>query len=96
VLAWDQAAIRGCAGGIAAGAVLGILTAFAGGAVGPGRMGHVGPYTFDVLLHAITSFGIGGVAGGLVMCWWQRDGEARLSSGLRAVRDRLPRRSARR
>ncbi|MFC5727674.1 MULTISPECIES: DUF6350 family protein [Nocardioides] len=92
VLAWDQAAIRGCAGGIAAGVVLGILTAFAGGAVGPGRMNDVGPYTFDVLLHAITSFGVGGLVGGLVMCWWQRDGEARVSSGLGAVRARLPRR----
>ncbi len=53
-----------------------MLTLLAGGAVGPGRMAHVGPYTFEVLLHAITSFGIGGVAGALLVCWWQRDGGA--------------------
>jgi hypothetical protein len=91
VLAWDRAAIRGCAGGITAGVVLAILTAFAGGAVGPGRMSAVGPYTFDVLLHAITSFGIGGVAGALLVCWWQRDGGDWLSGRLGAVRARLPR-----
>ncbi|MCX6401780.1 MAG: DUF6350 family protein [Propionibacteriales bacterium] len=90
VLAWDRAAIRGCAGGIAAGVVLAVLTAFAGGAVGPGRMSDVGPYTFDVLLHAITSFGIGGVAGALIVCWWQRDGGARVGSRLGAVRARIP------
>ncbi len=92
VLAWDRAAIRGCAGGISAGVVLAILSAFAGGAVGPGRMQDVGPYVFDVLLHAITSFGIGGVVGALVVCWWQRDADGRVRSALRAVRARLPRR----
>ncbi|GAA3667702.1 hypothetical protein GCM10022237_29470 [Nocardioides ginsengisoli] len=75
-LAWDQAAIRGCAGGITAGVLLTLLTAFAGGAVGPGRMRDVGPYTFDVLLHSITSFGIGGVVGAVVVCWWQRDADS--------------------
>jgi hypothetical protein len=93
VLGWDQAVIRGCAGGIAAGVVLALLTAFAGGAVGPGRMADVGPYTFDVLLHAITSFGVGGVIGAVGMCWWQREGETRVMSRVRAVRARLPRRS---
>ncbi|WP_435771998.1 cell division protein PerM, partial [Nocardioides sp. SYSU DS0651] len=88
VLAWDQAAIRGCAGGITAGVVLGLLTALAGGAVGPGRMAEVGPFTVDVLLHAITSFGIGGVTGALSVCWWQREGEARVRSRLRALRPR--------
>lgn len=93
VLEWDRAAVRGCAGGISAGVALALVTAFAGGAVGPGRMADVGPYTFDVLLHSITSFGIGGVVGALVMCWWQRDGDERVGGRLRAVRDRLPRRS---
>ena len=93
VLAWDQAAIRGCAGGITAGVLLTALSAFAGGAVGPGRMRDVGPYTFDVLLHSITSFGIGGVLGALVVCWWQRDADSWVRVRLRAVRDRLPRRS---
>lgn len=90
VLAWDRAAIRGCAGGIVAGVVLAALTAFAGGAVGPGRMSDVGPYTFDVLLHAITSFGIGGVVGALTVCWWQRDGGAWVGGRLGAVRARIP------
>jgi hypothetical protein len=92
VLAWDRAAIRGCAGGITAGVALALLTAFAGGAVGPGRMQDVGPYTVDVLLHAITSFGIGGVVGALLVCWWQRDSDGRVRGALRAVRARLPRR----
>lgn len=92
VLGWDQAAIRGCAGGILAGVGLAVLTLLAGGAVGPGRMAHVGPYTFEVLLHAITSFGIGGVAGALLVCWWQRDGDGWVRTRLGAVRDRLPRR----
>jgi hypothetical protein len=93
VLAWDQAAIRGCAGGITAGVLLTALSAFAGGAVGPGRMRDVGPYTFDVLLHSITSFGIGGVVGALVVCWWQRDADSWFRIRLRAARNRLPRRS---
>lgn len=90
VLAWDQAAIRGCAGGIVAGVGLAALTLLAGGAVGPGRLAHVGPYTFEVLLHAITSFGIGGVLGALAVCWWQRDGDGWVRTRLSAVR--LPRR----
>ena len=91
-LAWDRAAIRGCAGGIAAGVALALLTAVAGGAVGPGRMQDVGPYTFEVLLHAITSFGIGGVVGALLVCWWQRDADGRVRVALRGLRARLPRR----
>lgn len=71
-LRWDEGAIRGCAGGVAAGIVFGFLAAVAGGAVGPGRMRDVGPLAFDVLVHAITAFGIGGLLGGLAMTWWQR------------------------
>ena len=44
----------------------------AGGAVGPGRMRDVGPLAFDVLVHAITAFGIGGLLGGLAMTFWAR------------------------
>lgn len=91
VLAWDQAAIRGCAGGITAGVALALLTSVAGGAVGPGRMRDVGPYTFDVLLHAVTSFGVGGIVGALLVCWWQRDGDGLVRTRLAAVRSRLPR-----
>ena len=93
VLAWDRAAIRGCAGGITAGVVLALITAFAGGAVGPGRMSDVGPAAFDVLLHGVASFGIGGVVGAVVVCWWQRDGDGWLRRRLGSLRNRLPRRS---
>jgi hypothetical protein len=35
-------------------------------------MRDVGPFAFDVLVHAITAFGIGGLLGGLVMTAWLR------------------------
>ncbi len=69
---WEEGALRGCAGGVLAGVLLGWLGSLAGGAVGPGRMQLVGPLTFDLLVHAITALGIGGLIGGLVMTWWQR------------------------
>lgn len=71
-LRWEEGAARGCIGGVLAGVVFGLLASVAGGAVGPGRMRDVGPLVFDVLLHAITAFGIGGLVGGLVITWWQR------------------------
>lgn len=69
---WEEGALRGCAGGVVAGILVGLLAAVAGGAVGPGRMRTVEPFAFDVLVHAITAFGIGGLFGGLAMTWWQR------------------------
>lgn len=75
-LRWEEGAVRGCFGGVLAGLLFGILAAIAGGAVGPGRMRDVGPFAFDVLVHAITAFGIGGLVGGLLMTWWQRRGAA--------------------
>jgi Family of unknown function (DUF6350) len=71
-LRWDEGALRGCAGGVLAGVLLGALAAIAGGAVGPGRMTEVGPFAFDVMVHAITALGVGGLVGGLLMTWWQR------------------------
>jgi hypothetical protein len=71
-LRWEEGGLRGCTGGVFAGVVVGILAAIAGGAVGPGRMQTVGPFAFEVTVHAITTFGIGGLFGGLVMTWWQR------------------------
>lgn len=85
-LAWDQAAIRGCGSGLVAGLVVGLLTSVAGGAVGPGRMSEVGPFQFDVLLHAVTGFGIGGLLGALAMTWWQRRGSDLARAGWRRVR----------
>ncbi|HEX6148400.1 DUF6350 family protein, partial [Nocardioides sp.] len=69
---WEEGALRGCAGGVLAGVVLGALASIAGGAVGPGRMRFVEPLVFDVLVHAVTALGIGGLLGGLAMTWWQR------------------------
>ena len=71
-LRWDEAALAGCGGGIAAGVLLTVLAAVAGGAAGPGRMQHVGPHVFDLLVHAITAFGVGGLVGALAVTWWQR------------------------
>lgn len=71
-LRWEEGAARGCIGGVLAGVLFGVLASVAGGAVGPGRMREVGPFAFDVLLHAITAFGIGGLLGGLAITWWQR------------------------
>jgi hypothetical protein len=71
-LRWDEGALRGCAGGVVAGLLLGLLSGLSGGAVGPGRMRDIGPVAFDVLAHAVTAFGIGGLLGGLAMTWWQR------------------------
>lgn len=69
---WEEGALRGCAGGVVAGLLLGWLAGLAGGAVGPGRMADVSPLASDVLVHAITALGIGGLVGGLAMTWWQR------------------------
>jgi hypothetical protein len=71
-LRWDEGALRGCVGGVLAGVLLGVLTAISNGAVGPGRMRAVGPEAIDVMVHAVTAFGLGGVVGGLAMTWWQR------------------------
>jgi hypothetical protein len=71
-LRWDEGAMRGCGGGIIAGLLLALLASLAGGAAGPGRMRFVGVFGADLLVHAVTAFGIGGLAGGLVMTWWQR------------------------
>ncbi|KRF02938.1 hypothetical protein ASG88_06160 [Nocardioides sp. Soil777] len=71
-LRWDHGALRGCGGGIVAGVAFAALASVAGGVAGPGRMQHVGPFVPDVLVHAITAFGVGGLVGGLVMTWWQR------------------------
>ena len=85
------------------GSLLGLLAALAGGAVGPGRMRDVGPLAFDVLVHAITAFGIGGLLGGLAMtlvaaadrpALRQRRGPPRLAAAVpAAIVTRAPRRA---
>ncbi len=72
VPSWEQGALRGCAAGLGAGLVIGLMTALAGGSVGPGRMQTVGPDAFDVVVHALAAFGFGGLIGGLAITLWQR------------------------
>lgn len=78
-LRWEEGALRGCVGGVAAGLLLGVLAAVSGGAAGPGRMREIGPDAMDVMVHAVTAFGLGGVVGGLAMTWWQRRAARRAS-----------------
>lgn len=73
-LTWLEAALRGCGGGIVAGFAFAVLASVAGGAVGPGRMRFVGPFVPEVLVAAITAFGLGGLLGALAMAWYQRRG----------------------
>ncbi|MCY7401124.1 MAG: DUF6350 family protein [Nocardioides sp.] len=75
-LTWDQAALAGCGGGIVAGIGFAVLASVAGGAAGPGRMRHVGPFVPDVLVHAITACGIGALLGALVLVLLQRRSSA--------------------
>lgn len=71
-LTWDQAALAGCGGGIVAGIGFAVLASVAGGAAGPGRMRHVGPFVPEVLVHAITACGIGALVGALALVLLQR------------------------
>jgi len=74
---WDAAAVRGAGGGVLAGIAAGLLAAVAGGAVGPGRMQQVGPAALDVLVHAVTALGVGGLVGALLVHAWSRRGAGR-------------------
>lgn len=79
---WEQAAWRGCGAGLLSGLVVGVFSSFAGGAIGPGRMRDVGPESFEVFIHALTAFGIGGLLGALAITWWQRKS---MDGGLRGL-----------
>jgi len=69
---WDEAAVRGAGAGLICAVAFALLAALSGGAVGPGRMADVGPFVFQVLLHGIATFGLGGLAGSLTATWWAR------------------------
>jgi hypothetical protein len=66
---WDDAALRGAGAGLLCAVAFAVVASLAGGAVGPGRMTHVGPFVFQVLLHGIATFGVGGLLGSLVATW---------------------------
>lgn len=66
-LTWDQVVLAGCGGGLVAGVGFALLASLSGGAAGPGRMRFVGPFTRDVLVHAVTACGVGALLGASVV-----------------------------
>lgn len=71
-LRWDEGALRGCAAGLLAALLYAAVLSLTSGAAGPGRLAEVGVPLLDVLVHAFTAFGLGGLVGGLVATAWQR------------------------
>jgi hypothetical protein len=49
-----------------------VAVGLAGGAVGPGRMAHVGASLSQTFVAATVAMGIGGLVGGLLATWWAR------------------------
>ena len=62
---WDEAGLRGAGAGLVCALGFTLVAGLSGGAVGPGRMTEVGPFVFQVLLHGVATFGIGGLVGAL-------------------------------
>lgn len=71
-LSWRSGALRGLGGGALGGLLLTVATAWAGGAIGPGRMADIGAPLFDLLLWNVAGLGLGGLVGGLIATWWAR------------------------
>jgi Family of unknown function (DUF6350) len=69
---WDDAALRGAGAGLICAVGFTLLATLAGGSVGPGRMAEVGPFVFQVLLHGIATFGLGGLVGSMLATWRAR------------------------
>ena len=67
---YEIAAVRGLGAGALAGVLVAALATLAGGAAGPGRMADVGVATAPVLVAAVVSLAIGGLAGSCAMTWW--------------------------
>jgi hypothetical protein len=61
--------VRGGGAGLLCAVAFAVLASLSGGVVGPGRMADVGPYVFQVLLHGIATFGVGGLLGSLLATW---------------------------
>ncbi|MPZ60390.1 MAG: hypothetical protein GEU93_03645 [Propionibacteriales bacterium] len=72
VYGWDRAALAGGGAGLLGGVITGALTGLAGGSVGPGRMADVGADVWECLPSAAAAMGLGGLVGGLLVCWWIR------------------------
>jgi hypothetical protein len=69
---WDDAALRGVGAGLGCAVAFAVLALVSRGAVGPGRMVQVGPFAFQVLLHGIATFGLGGLIGSMAATWRAR------------------------
>lgn len=71
-LEWRVGMLRGLVTGLLAAVAVAIVSGLAGGAVGPGRMGHVAPHTAAVLVHLAFWLGLGGFLGGAIATFRQR------------------------
>jgi uncharacterized protein DUF6350 len=67
----DGTAIRGFCAGAGCGVVLGVLTAFAGGPLGNGRLSAVGPSAWQVTVVGALEVGIAAAISAGATCWWQ-------------------------
>ena len=72
---WDDAALRGVGAGLICAVAFAFLAALSRGAVGPGRMAELGPFVFQVLLHGVATFGLGGLVGSMTATWRVRRAE---------------------
>ena len=78
---WDEAALRGLGAGLVCAFAFAFLAALSRGAVGPGRLAEVGPFVFQVLLHGIATFGLGGLVGSMTATWRVRRSESPAPAG---------------
>lgn len=70
--AYDLAALQGAGAGFAAGVLVTVAIAMAGGPLGTGRLVEIGAPVAEVLVFAVGTMSVGGVIGGLVTTWLQR------------------------
>lgn len=71
VFGLDEAALRGAVSGLVGGLAFGLSTWLATGAVGPGRMQHVGPNVLSTTLVCGLAFLVGGAVAACAARWWQ-------------------------
>lgn len=71
-LRWDEGALRSCGAGLLAASGFALLSAVAGGALGPGRLRESGVEVTQVALHGVVWFALGALVGGMAITWWQR------------------------
>ncbi|RNL65341.1 hypothetical protein EFK50_05120 [Nocardioides marmoriginsengisoli] len=71
-LAYDLAALRGAGTGFAAGVLITIAIALAGGPLGTGRLSEIGAPLAEVLMFSTGIMGLGGLIGGMGQAWAQR------------------------